>query len=256
LERETLVKLFFALCMLFGVLNIVLGLAILYGYIELHAEITSSLAELNQTTAGLQQILANSTATLSASSASVNALSANLTSDLGSLQRNLSAINQSFYQEAGYFSSLNIGGVSSPQMAQIGSSLRSIGGQFGSAQQNVGRLSGTVELEAARVEAPLSYTNQSVTRLQASAGSLVSTTSSELNLAENALNLLMPGLAAYMLLQGVLFILLGVIASSMTSGGAAENKAQKQVKKARAEPIEQRDEKEGSLSGLKDWFYK
>ena len=251
-------KVFYPLCIIFGILNIAGGGAIVFYSYQLNSQLSSSLSEVNGALSASSGILSNINTLALVAASSGQSTSQNVTNMLNNFSASISTIQNELQQEANIF---NNGSAAQyyPKSAQIGDAFGSLAAQFG-LMNNYGipPLRRLINNTFSHVITPLSSISQETSSLNDDLSSMASTFNSDMSMVQSTVPTLFLGFGAYLMLQGVLFILLGKISSYLISNASVpkptpapkgKSKKQKEVKEPTEPPASTENEDEGKGKG-------
>jgi predicted PurR-regulated permease PerM len=213
--RNHLKQLFNALiclCILFGAMNIVFGFFVIYGYFSVQGQLSTTSQYLNQSLQASQSLIRDTSALTNNATSEISIVDKNLTGTLTSIKDNLTVIGNSFNQEAGYFGNLTMPGLQKAQAQQIASGFMSISAQLNYTRtRTIPQLLKTINSSGSSIDKPLTSINQSTAALSLSVVTLLGSSAAELSSTEQAISILMLVFAVYLMIQGAVFILFGVL---------------------------------------------
>ncbi len=262
-------RVFYYLCIILGVLSILIGGAMLFYSFQLSSQLSSSLSSVDSALSSSSRILSNITVLTSSAASSSSTLSHNLTRLLNNFSNSISAIQNSLQHEANIFHNGSPAQYYPQGTQQIGDNFQSLATQFGFMNsQGIPPLKRLINNTLSKASAPLTNISKETSALNSSLSALAIPFRGDIASAQSTIPALFLVLGLYVMLHGVLFIMLGMIITTLLTQGLepvsepeAKNKKRKEAKDD-SEPSESEEKKNensgkgnsGMLQSIKDAF--
>ncbi len=202
---------FVALCVLFGLVNIVSGVVLLTNYFTIQGQIAMSAQYLNQSVQSSQAVLQNASLFTHNTTIDLSTGARNVTSLLKNLSSNITTISEIFASEANYFNSLNVPG-DEQQLDQISGTFGNISTQLNYTRTKaIPRLIRLVNQSELQITPPLENINSSTAALSKSITALLENAAVEVNTAGEGASLALLVFSIYLIIEGVIFLLFGIL---------------------------------------------
>jgi hypothetical protein len=272
-------RIFFILCLIFGLINLAIGGAAIYGYYKLQGLISTTSSQLNQSLSSVKTLFSNVTRLTANGTSEIGLASHNATFFLSELESNLSVSKQDFYNESNYFSTFILPDSSQQQSQGVSAAFKNLGNQLNTIQnQYLPMLQALVQSETAKVNGSVSGINSSISRLNQSVYLMADSISSEIGIVGSLVSLALLGFAFYSILEGIIFVMLGLfihylintlygaknaVASDKVNDLAAAGKAESQRAKRTSKAVgstsndgepKGKERKGGLLNRIRDSF--